>query len=296
MSKEPAPNARAHTTLREPKPRQTRVRRKEATASDREYVQGFERGVTVIKAFNAQAPLLTITQVSERTGLTRAVARRYLLTLEKLGYVTPTGPYYSLAPRVLEIGFAYMSTITVAEVARPFMTRVVETLQESCSVGVLDGHDVFYVARVNAQRLMTTNIVVGSRLPAHATAMGHVLLAYLPPATLDAYFATAPMPALTDRTITNKDKLRDELKNVRRQGWAENDEESEKGVRTVAVPIFNHLGEVVAAINLAGHASRVTMRELRREHLPVLQQAAHDISRAIGANPTVAHKVQAQSR
>lgn len=259
-----------------------RIRPRAATSSDREYVQGFERGVAVIKTFGAQRPQLTVTEVAAQTGLTRAVARRYLLTLERLGYVTANGPYYALTPRVLEIGFAYMSTMTVAEVARPFMAHVVDTLHESCSVGVLDGFDVFYVARTNPQRIMTTNLAIGSRLPAHATAMGHVLLAYLPPPLLENYLANAPLGALTDRTITDKAVLRRELQTVRRQGWAENDGESEKGVRTVAVPIVDRNGEVVAAINLAGHASRVTMRELRRDHLPVLQQAATDISNSLG--------------
>ena len=166
-----------------------RIRPKAATSSDREYVQGFERGVSVIKTFGAKRPHLTVTEVAAQTGLSRAVARRYLLTLERLGYVTATGPYYALTPRVLEIGFAYMSTMTVAEVARPFMAHVVDTLHESCSVGVLDGYDVFYVARTNPQRIMTTNLAIGSRLPAHATAMGHVLLAYLPPPALEAYLA-----------------------------------------------------------------------------------------------------------
>lgn len=272
-----------------------RIRPKAATSSDREYVQGFERGVAVIKTFGAQRPQLTVTEVAAQTGLGRAVARRYLLTLERLGYVTAHGPYYALTPRVLEIGFAYMSTMTVAEVARPFMAHVVGTLHESCSVGVLDGFDVFYVARTNPQRIMTTNLAIGSRLPAHATAMGHVLLAYLAPPLLDAYLANAPLGALTDRTITDKAALRRVLQTVRRQGWAENDGESEKGVRTVAVPIFDRSGDVVAAINLAGHASRVTMRELRRDHLPVLQQAATDISKSLGvSNPQPSQTLRAR--
>ncbi len=274
-----------------------RIRQKAATSSDREYVQGFERGVSVIKTFGAQRPQLTVTEVAAQTGLTRAVARRYLLTLERLGYVAANGPYYALTPRVLEIGFAYMSSMTVAEIARPFMARVVDILHESCSVGVLDGYDVFYVARTNPQRIMTTNLAIGSRLPAHATAMGHVLLAYLSPPQLEAYLAGAPLGALTDRTITDKAALRRELLTVRRQGWAENDGESEKGVRTVAVPIFDRSGEIVAAINLAGHASRVTMRELRRDHLPVLQQAATEISNSLGVSlPAPAQTLRAKQR
>ena len=269
--------------MRKQRSARTTATRERPGNREREFVRGFERGVAVIKAFSARTPTLTVTQVAGQTELTRAVARRYLLTLETLGYVAQNGSTFALTPRVLEIGFAYLSTISVADVARPFMFRVVETLQESSSIGVLDGHDVVYVARMPAQRIMTTNLVVGSRLPAHATAMGHVLLAYLPPARLNAYLATAALQPLTDRTITDQATLRAVLESVRRRGWAENDEASEKGIRTVAVPIFDRRGEVVAAMNLAGHASRVTMRELRRDHLPVLLNAARDISRALGA-------------
>jgi IclR family pca regulon transcriptional regulator len=251
---------------------------------DRDFVQGFERGVAVIKAFSNRAPSLTVTQVAERTGLRRAVARRYLLTLEALGYVVHADARYTLTPRVLEIGFTYLSTLTVADVARPFMLHVVATLRESCSVGILDRGDVVYVARMPADRIMTTNLMVGSRLPAHATSMGKVLLAYLPPDQLDAYFKTVEFQKLTERTIGDQDTLRRTLTAVRRRGWAANDEESEKGVRTMAVPLFDRSGQVVAAVNLAGHSSRVTMRELRTSHLPVLQEAAREISRALGAS------------
>ena len=247
-------------------------------------MQGLERGLAVIKAFNARCPTLTLSKAAERTGLTRAVARRYLLTLEALGYVLHEGSDFRLTPRVLELGFSYLSTLPVAEVARPYMLKVVETLHESCSVGVLDGPDVVYVARVTADRIMTTNLVIGSRLPAHATAMGKVLLAYLPPSNLDAYFATTQFRELTKRTICDERTLRATLAGVRRNGWAANDEESEKGVRTVAAPLFSRFGQVVAAINLAGHSSRVSMRELRRSHLPILMNAANEISRTLGAD------------
>jgi len=282
-SKVSAAAAGAVRTLHSARPTPGRTTGQHRGARHREFVRGFERGVAVIKAFDVRNPSLTVTQVAERTRLTRAVARRYLLTLESLGYVTQNGPTFALTPRVLEIGFAYLSTITVADVARPFMLRVVEALQESCSVGVLDGEDVVYVARMPARRIMTTNLMVGSRLPAHATALGQVLLAYLPPPRLDAYFATATLQPLTDRTIIDETTLRRVLEQVRRRGWAENDEASEKGVRTVAVPLFDRTGEVVAAMNLAGHASRVTMRELRRDHLPILLGAAREISNALGA-------------
>jgi IclR family pca regulon transcriptional regulator len=249
---------------------------------DREFVQGLERGLSVIKAFGPRTRSLTVSQVAERAGLTRAVARRYLLTLKTLGYVAHNRSEFSLTPRVLELGFAYLSTIDVADVSQPLMAQIVEILKESCSVGVLDGSDVVYVARLNAQRIMTTNLVVGSRLPAHATSMGKVLLAFLPPTQLEAYLSTTQLWTLTQRTISDEKALHATLERVRRQGWAANDQESEIGVRTIAVPIRNRSGDVVAAINVAGHASRVSMRDLKNDHLPVLLKAAAEISHALG--------------
>lgn len=254
---------------------------------DREFVQGLERGFAVIKTFGPRTPALTVSEVAEQTGLTRAVARRYLFTLRSLGYVLNDGSRFSLTPRILELGFAYLATLSVADIAQPYMAHVVDKLRESCSVGVLDGHDVVYVARVNADRIMTTNLVVGSRLPAHATSMGKVLLAYMAPAQLEQYFATVRLATLTNRTIRDEKSLRATIEKVRRVGWAANDQESEIGVRTVAVPIFDRAGHAVAAINLAGHASRVSMKELRDSHLPVLLEAASQISASLGRPPGV---------
>jgi len=254
-----------------------------ARRDDGEYVRALERGLEVLKAFNGRTPAMSMTQVAERAGLTRAVARRYLFTLEALGYVVHQDGQFRLTPRVLDFGFTYLAASGLSDVARPFMERIVATLRESCSVGVLDGGDVVYVARVTADRIMTTNLVVGSRLPAHATSMGKVLLAFLSPERLAAYFAATTLRPLTDRTIADQETLRTVLDGVRRRGWATNDEESEKGVRTVSVPLRDRSGDVVAAINLSGHASRVSMRELKRDHLPVLLDAAREISRALGA-------------
>ena len=197
--------------------------RKTRASSDRvgrEYVQGLQRGFAVIKAFGADAQALTIADVAARTGLTRAVARRYLLTLGELGCAVHNGSQFRLTPRVLDLGFTYLSTINVADVSQPFMERVVEKLHESCSVSVLDGHDCVYVGRVAAKRIMSINLVVGSRLPAHATSMGKVLLAHVSPPELDGYFATAPLQRLTKRTICDETTLRRALREVKERGWA----------------------------------------------------------------------------
>jgi IclR family pca regulon transcriptional regulator len=256
-----------------------------ASARQREFVQGLQRGFAVIKAFSAERPRLTVAEVAARTDLTRAVARRYLLTLRELGYVVQDGTLFALTPRILDLGFTYLATIDVASIAQPHMEKVVHTLRESCSVAVLDGHDAVYVARVAAKRIMSINLVVGSRLPAHATSMGKVLLAYLPPAQLDEYFRTAALQPLTGRTITDEATLRRALQQIRERGWAFADQESEDGVRTVAVPLFDRNNEVHAAMNVSGHASRVSMKELKSRYLPILAEAAAEISRALGANP-----------
>ena len=257
----------------------------------REFVQGLERGFAVVHAFGADARNLSITEVAQRTGLSRAVARRYLLTLHELGYVVQNGAEFSLTPRILDLGFTYLSTIDVANIAQPVMEEIANTLHESCSAAVLDGTEVVYVARVQAKRIMSINLVVGSRLPAHATSMGKVLLAYLPPQNLEAYLANAPFEALTKRTVTSAADLRKHLALVRQRGWAFADQESEMGIRTVAAPLFNHNNQVDAALNVSGHAARVSMEELKRRYLPVLLDGARRISRALGATGAQAHAV-----
>jgi IclR family pca regulon transcriptional regulator len=252
-------------------------------AKPREFVQGLERGFAVIRTFSSESPNLTISQVAERSGLTRAVARRYLLTLQTLGYVTQQGHRFSLTPRLLDLGYTYLSTLDVASVAPPFMERVTEALHESCSVCVLDGDEIVYVARRAAKRIMSINLAVGSRLPAHATSMGKVMLAHLPPAELDAYFKAANLTRLTETTIVKPAELRRALAEVRDQGWAIADEETERGVRSVSAPIVDRSGEVHAALNVAGHAARVSLHQLKKTYLPVVLEAARGISQALGA-------------
>jgi IclR family pca regulon transcriptional regulator len=255
-----------------------------ARRSSNETVQGLRRGFAVIKAFTAESPNLSISQVAGRTGLTRAVARRYLLTLEDLGCVVQMGSSFTLTPRLLDLGFTYLATLDVAKVAQPVMEGVVAKLHESCSVAVLDSHDIVYVARIAARRIMSINLAVGSRLPAHATSMGKILLAHLSPEGLDAYFQTAPLQRLTKRTICDEVTLRAALKEVRVRGWAINDQDCEDGIRTLAAPLFDRSNTVVAAINISAHAARVSMRELKRSYLPVLLDAGHQVSKTLGAN------------
>jgi len=237
----------------------------------------------VVRVFSAEAPTLNIAQVADRTGLTRAAARRYLLTLRALGYVVQDGDHFGLTPRLLDLGFTYLSTLDVTSVAQPFMERVAATLHESCSIAVLDGHEIVYVARQAAKRIMSINLAVGSRLPAHAASLGKVLLAHLPPVEQDRYFDSTTLRRLTKRTIVDERTLRAVLSEVRARGWAIANEESEDGVRSIAAPLVDRTGEVHAALNASAHASRVSLQQLRRDYLPVVLEAARGISAALGA-------------
>jgi IclR family pca regulon transcriptional regulator len=248
------------------------------------HVQSLERGLAVIKAFHADAAELTLSDVARATGLTRAAARRFLLTLTDLGYVRTDGKYFSLTARVLELGYAYLSSMTLPEVAQPHLERLSSEVRESSSVSVLEGTDIVYVARVAVSRIMTVSINVGTRFPAYATSMGHVLLAGLSPAELDAYFLVASLDRLTDRTMTSADRLRAELGKVGGQGWAMVDQELEEGLRSVAAPIHDRHGVVVAAVNLSTHASRTTAESVRTGLVPPLLTAA----RAIEADLAIA--------
>lgn len=248
-----------------------------------DFVQSLDRGLAVIRCFSSERPSLTLSEVAERTGLTRAAARRFLLTLQELGYVGSSGRQFSLRPRVLALGYAYLSSFSVAQIAQPHLEDLAEELHESCSVSVLDGDDIVYVARASANRIMTIALTVGTRLPPYPTSMGRVLLAHLPDAEREALLSRATLRKLTDHTIVDLDRLREVLGTVRSRGWAAVDQELEAGVRSIAVPIRDSSGKVVAAINASAHAARVPMRTLEKQFLPRLLDAAGHIDSELAA-------------
>ena len=202
-----------------------------------EFVQSLDRGLAVIRAFGPEHDRLTLSEVARETGLTRAAARRFLLTLVALGYVRTNGKEFSLGPRVLELGYSYLSGMRLPDVAAPHVEALVAQVQESSSISVLDGQDVVDIVRVPAKRIMTVSVPVGTRFPAHASSKGRVLLAHLSPAELDAFLADAHLERLTDRTVTDADQLRGLLDDIRAKGYALVDQEVEEGVRSVAVPL-----------------------------------------------------------
>jgi IclR family transcriptional regulator, pca regulon regulatory protein len=242
-----------------------------------DYVQSLERGLAVIRAFGAEHPELRLSDVARATGLTRAAARRFLLTLVRLGYVRQDGSSFSLRPRVLELGYAYLSALSLPEVAQPHMETLVGEVNESSSVAVLDDLDIVYVVRVPTRRIMTITIAVGTRLPAYATSMGRVLLAGLDPEALDERLDRIEIEPLTPTTVPDVKTLRQRIEEVRQAGWAAVDQELEQGVRSAAVPIRDATQAVVAALNVSVHATRMTMQALRREIVPKLLRTAEAI-------------------
>jgi IclR family pca regulon transcriptional regulator len=244
------------------------------TARGADFVQSLERGLAVIRAFDAAHPELTLSEVAAATGVTRAAARRFLLTLAELGYVRSDGRFFSLTARVLELGYAYLSSLSLPEVAESHLEALVAEVNESSSVSVLDGGDVVYVARVPVSRIMTVSISVGTRFPAYATSMGRVLLAGLPDDELDDYLAAVRLNRLTPRTVSTVAALRGELARVRGQGWALVNQELEEGLRALAAPIRDRTGRVVAAVNVSAHASRTSLQAIRRDLLPPLLKTA----------------------
>lgn len=245
------------------------------------YVQSFARGLAVIRSFDARTPQQTLTEVAQRTGLTRAGARRILLTLEGLGYVSSQGRQFSLTPKILDLGFAYLSSQPLWNLAEPVMEKLVEEVKESCSAAVLDGPDIVYVLRVPTHKIMSINLGIGSRLPAASTSMGRTLLAELPEATLDDLLRHHPPLAHTALTITDPIALKAELARVRQQGWCLVDQELEEGLVSLSVPIRDRGGRAIAAMNISGQAARTSARQMAEQFLPRLQAAAARISQML---------------
>ncbi|HEX5117265.1 MAG TPA: IclR family transcriptional regulator C-terminal domain-containing protein [Pseudonocardiaceae bacterium] len=267
-----------------PEPTDTVV---ESTQRNGEFVQSLDRGLAVIRAFDADHPELTLSEVARQTGLTRAAARRFLRTLVEIGYMRTDNGKFALRPKVLELGYAYLSSLSLPELALPHMEQLVEQVHESSSMCVLDGDEIVYVARVPTKRIMAVVIAVGTRFPAYATSMGRVLLAGRSDDFLDGFFTSAELRSLTPHTTTDVRELRAELARVRERGWAMVDQELEEGLRAVAAPVRDGSGRVVAAVNVAVNASRMTAAEVTSSVVPLLlhtaAQIAQDLTGAQGA-------------
>ncbi|SNR73973.1 transcriptional regulator, IclR family [Haloechinothrix alba] len=248
-----------------------------------DYIQSIERGLSVILAFANHHPQLSLSALAEATGLSKPTVRRIVLTLEELGYLRREGRLYSLTPHVLSLGNAYLSSMNLTEVAQPFMEEVTSTTGQTCSMAALDGEDAVYIARVPAGRVMSITLTTGTRLPAYATSMGRVLLAGLADGEIDRFLGQVTLHPLTPRTVTDVDRLREILFEVREHGWALVDQELEEGVRSFSAPVRDSTNRVVASLSMSCHAANVSMETIHNEYLPVVIKAAAEISTRLGA-------------
>jgi IclR family transcriptional regulator, pca regulon regulatory protein len=244
------------------------------------YVQSFARGLSVIRAFGADAPRQTLTEVAKRCGLTRAGARRILLTLQTLGYVRAEGRLFELTPKILDLGFAYLSSQPLWQFAEPQMLQLTTELRETCAIAVLDGQDIVFVMRTPTRKIFNEALGSGSRQPAWATAMGRVLLSTLPPEDLEARLPATPTGA-QGKAPQGPEEVRASLEQVRQQGWCLLDQELEDGLVSLAVPIQGRQGRVIAAISLSAQTNRTSPQLLLEQGLPKLQETAQSLSRLL---------------
>lgn len=248
-------------------------------SGDPNFMTSLARGLAVINAFQERKRHLTIAQISHRTEIPRAAVRRCLYTLMKLGYATSDGRTYSLLPKVLTLGHAYLSSTPLAVSAQPYLDRISEQLHEACNLATLEGEQVLYIARsAIPQRLISVDLSVGSRLPAYCTSMGRILLAALDDDSLHDYLNHADLQAKTSRTLHTPEALWECLQQVRQQGWCLVDQELEQGLRSLAVPVYDSSGHVLAAMNVSTHAGRVPASELEQRFLPIMLNASRELS------------------
>ena len=254
----------------------------EAHHEERERVRSLARGLAVIQAFGPERPSMTLTEVAAATGMTRAAARRFLLTLEDLGFVASDGKHFSLTPHILRLGYAYLSSMSWWHIAQPFMEQVARTVQESCSAAAMDGDEIVYLARIPGTRIMSVNLNIGSRLPAYCTSLGRVLLARSAGGWAGRLSgARTPLEKRAPRTVTDPGRLRAEIDKVRGQGFSLVDEELEAGVRSIAVPLYDRTGACIAALNVGGAAARTTVQRQLDVYLPALREAARKTTEAL---------------
>ena len=245
------------------------------------YVQSFARGLSVIRSFGHDAKTQTLTEVAERTGLDRAGARRILLTLQALGYVMHEGRQFRLTARILDLGYAYLSTTPLWNVAEPVMEELVREVHESCSISVLEGTEIVYILRVPTSKIMAINLAIGSRLPAWCTSMGRVLLAGLDEERLQAVLRESDIKPLTRHSETSIDKLARTVARARTDGHALVNQELEEGLCSIAVPLHDRTGAVIAAMNLSCNSTRVSAAQMTKNFLPPLKAAATRINLAL---------------
>ena len=249
-------------------------------------VQSLARGLEVITSFDAEHPSMTLSEVAKRTDLSRATARRFLLTLQELGYVRGDGKHFELTSKILQLGYSYLSSATLPQLMEPVLEDLSSQVHESASASVLEGRDILYIARAHTRSIMRVGISVGTRFPAVNTSMGRVLLAHQAPGVLDKLLAEG-VQSRTGHGIDNVADLLIELDRIRSQGYALVDQELEIGLRSVAVPVFNANGSIAAAMNVSMSVRRQSefgAEEAAQAVLPALQRAACQVQEALAAS------------
>jgi IclR family pca regulon transcriptional regulator len=249
---------------------------------DNNFMLSLARGLSVFRVFDQEHRKLTVADAARMTGLPKASARRCLYTLQCLGYVREDMGSYSLTPKVLSLGYAYLSSSTLVEQLSYVAARVTEKIQETCSAVVLEGLDSVFIVRSRANRAVNVDRAVGSRLPAYYASHGRVLLANLPDDELRRRLKKVKLESLTPKSIKSMPLLLAELALVRKQGFAINDEEVEAGARGLSVPLRGRAGDVIAALSIGVPAARVSVRDLKQKFLPVLLSTAQDFAKSLG--------------
>ncbi len=248
---------------------------------DSDFVQSLARGLLVIRSFDEDHRRQTLSDVARRTNLNRATARRLLLTLADLGYVRLDDRYFSLSPGVLQLGYAYIAALGARAIAQPYLESLGEAVGESCSMTVLDGTDVVYVARVPAKRIFSLTLGVGSRLPAYITSMGRVIMSDLPESEIDEILAASNLEARNANSVIDPALIKIEVQKAKAQGWYLLDEELELGIRAVAAPIRDETGRVVGAINVSTTTALTSKPKIYDEIVPAVLKTSHEISAAM---------------
>jgi IclR family pca regulon transcriptional regulator len=246
------------------------------------FVLSLARGLRVIEAFEGHTQPLSTAEISRATGLSRAAVRRLLMTLEFMGYAESVGRAYRLKTRVMRLGFSYLSSNSISTLAQPILEHVIELVRESSSVGLLENDEVVYIARATAKRVMSVGLSVGSRFPAYCTSMGRVLLSGFSEEELSKYLERTELAAVTPKTIVEKSLLADVIRKVRIDRFALNDEELELGHRSIAVPVKNRNGAMVAGMNIGLHAARFSIDEMIHRLLPILREHAQMLGQLLG--------------
>lgn len=246
--------------------------------TDPSFMTSLARGLAVVKAFSDQRRAMTIAQLSHKTGIPRAAVRRCLYTLKQLGYADAEANNFYLKPKILSLGYSYLSSTPLTIAAQPCLNQLSRVLNETCSLAVLEGDEVLYISRSQTSRVLSVALNAGSRLPAYCTSLGRVLLAGLSDAELDSYFSRVKLVAYTDRTVVSEPQLREILADVRHKGYAVVEEELEIGLRSIAVPVRGASGATMAALNAGAQAVRITRTQVEQTFLPSLLNAASELS------------------